>query len=216
MKKRTIHFVFSGLYCIFAVYACLADFGLLPGSVYGSPLAYYTSLSNMACGVFMFAALIRNIRKGEVGVWPGGKFVLTVSIIVTAIGYQWLLEIYSVEVPYFITPLNGLYHLVLPVMFFLDWLLFYRRGAVRLWHPPLETVISLLYTVYILLRAAVIRWFGISNAVLYPYFFVNPDYIGWAGIGYWVVVMAAAHLVLGYGLYVIDRLVGKITAWKKL
>ena len=209
MKKRTIHLVFCSVYCIFAVYACLSDFGLLPGSVYGSPFAYYTSLSNMACGVFMFAALIRNIRKGEVGIWPECKFILMISIIVTAIGYQWLLKIYSIEVPYFITLQNGLYHLVLPVMFCLDWLLFYRRGAVRFWHPLLETVIASLYTVYILLRAAVIRWFGISNAVLYPYFFVNPDYIGWAGVGYWVMVMAAAHLALGYGLYVMDRLFQK-------
>lgn len=209
MKKRAVHMVFCGVYCFLAVYACLGDFGLLPGSVYGWPFVYYTSLSNMACGVFMVAALIRNIRKGEVGIWPGAKFILMVTIIVTAIGYQWLLNIYSTEIPYFITPQNGLYHLVLPVMFCLDGLLFYERGAVRFWHPPLETVISLLYTVYILLRAAAIRWLGISNTLLYPYFFVNLDDLGWAGIGYWVAVMATAHLALGYGLYVIDRILKK-------
>ena len=209
MKKRAVHLVFCGVYCFLGVYACLGDFGLLPGSVYGSPFAYYTSLSNMACGVFMVAALIRNIRKGEVGIWPGAKFILMISMIVTAIGYRWLLNIYSIEVPYFITPQNGLYHLVLPVMFCLDWLLFYGRGAVRLWYPLLETVIASLYTVYIMIRAAVIKWFGISNAVLYPYFFVNLDDLGWIGVAYWVGVMFLAHLALGYGLCVIDRLFRK-------
>ena len=207
--KRILHLIFCVIYCIFAIYGCLADFGLLPGTVSGSPFVFYTSLSNMICGIFMIVALIQNIRKGEVGICPRVKFILTVLILVTAIGYLWLMDIYNLTVPYFVTLLNGLYHLVLPLMFFADWLLFYKRGALRLWHPPLEAVIASMYTAYILIRAVIVKQFKISNTTLYPYFFVNPDYIGWAGIAYWLGVMALAHLVLGYGLYLIDWLFRK-------
>ena len=207
--KRRIHMIFCGIYCILALVGCLWDFGLWPGSVAGAPLVFYTSLSNMAGGLFMLAALIRNIRKGEVGAWPRMKFVLMLTLLVTLIVYHWVLSAYTAGIPYFITLVNGLYHLVLPIMFAADWLLFYRRGGVKRWDPVLEAGISLLYGAYILARAAFIKWKGISNTVVYPYFFLNPDYLGWKNQILWMIWMTLGHLVLAYGLYALDRLFRK-------
>ena len=207
--KRVIHIIFCGIYCVMAAWCCLGDFGLLPGSVAGAPFVFYTRLSNMAGGVFMFASLIRNVRKRQVGVWPRGKFVLMLTLLVTAIVYRWVLSAYTGQVPYFVTMQNGLYHLVLPLMFFADWLLFYRRGGARPADPLLEMGISFLYAVYILVRAAIVRYFSISNTVVYPYFFLNPDYLGWKNQILWMIGMALGHLILGYGLFALDRLLRK-------
>ena len=207
--KRVIHMIFCGVYCILALAGCLWDFGLLPGSVAGAPFVFYTSLSNMAGGLFMLAALIRNIRKGEVGVWPRMKFVLMLTLLVTLIVYHWVLSAYTAGIPYFITLVNGLYHLVLPVMFAADWLLFYRRGGVNVWDPVVEAGLSALYGGYILVRGAIVRYYRISNTVVYPYFFLNPEHLGWKNQILWMVGMTLGHLILGYGLFVLDRLLRK-------
>ena len=207
--KRRVHFVYCGIYCVLAALGCLADFGLLPGSVAGAPFVYFTSLSNMACGIFMFAAMIRNLQKREIGTLARMKFVLVIMILVTAIVYRWILSVYGVQVSYFATLQNGLYHLILPAMFVLDWLVFYERGSAKLWDPVVETVIAFLYAAYILVRGALIRAWGISNTVVYPYFFLNPDQLGWKDQILWMCWMLMGHLILGCSLLALDRIFRK-------
>ena len=206
MRKRTGKLCLCIVYCALALVGLAADFGLFSGRITARPFVYYTSLSNMLCSAFMFAALIHAVRFPDRELWPRCKFVFVVMILLTAIVYNLLLNGYPSWSAYFAAVKNSLYHLILPVLFVLDWIVFYRRGRVKPLDPILALGIPVLYVVYILLRAAIVKWAGISVRVLYPYFFLNVDSLGWGGFARWMGILLAGLLALGYGLFGLDRL----------
>lgn len=206
MKKRVAHLIFCVIYCIFALIGLLADFGAFRGNFTTRPFVFYTSLSNMLCSAFMVFSLIRNIRRGEMAFWPLGKFVFVVMILLTAIVFNLFLNSYSSVIAFFAAFKNALYHLILPVMFFLDWIFFYKKGTVKLYEPLLALIPPLVYVIYILFRADVVRFGGLTVSVLYPYFFLNVDQLGWRGFLLWTGFLLVMLLLLAYGLYGLDRL----------
>ena len=206
MRKRTLQLLFYILYCLLAAVGLVLDFGFFTGNISTNPFVFYTSLSNMLCSGFMLAALVRNLRNPTGEPWHRCKFLFVVMILVTAIVYNLLLNSYNSVIAYFANVKNALYHLILPVLFVLDWFLFYRRGAVKLTYPLLAVGIPLAYVVYILLRAFMVKSAGTAVGVLYPYFFLNVDRLGWAGFAMWMGILLVALLLLGYGLCGLDRL----------
>lgn len=213
MKKRVFRTGFLCLYGILAVVAFVMDFNLFSGEISQRPFVYYTSLSNMACSAFMLAALLRHLGKDKGEPWSQCKFVFTVMILLTALVYNLLLNSHRSLIGYFADVKNALHHLILPVMFVLDWFLFYRRGIMKSWQPLLAVVPPMVYAIYILVRAAVLKASGIKANILYPYFFLNLDRLGWSGIACWMGILLVVILALGYGLYALDkRLRKKVTA----
>lgn len=209
MKKKTLQTAFYCVYCALAVVGFALDFGIFSGKLTGRPFVFYTSLSNMVCSGFMFALLFRRIRTGEEAPWPRAKFVFMIMILITAIVFNFLLNYHQSVAAYFSNLKNCLYHLILPAMFFLDWLLFYKRGSVKPVYPVLAIVPPLAYVVYILLRAVIADSMGIAVSVRYPYFFLNVDSLGWLGFTRWMVILLAGLLALGYTLYALDHLLRK-------
>lgn len=205
MKKRNAHLAFCGIYCILALIGFLADFGVFGGGFTTRPFVFYTSLSNMLCSAFMVVSLIRNLRHREVGVFPRCKFLFVIMILLTAIVFNLFLNYFNSVIAYFAAFKNALYHLILPVMFVLDWFIFYKRGSVKLFDPVLALGIPLVYVIYIMLRAYVVESAGITVSVLYPYFFLNIDRLGWSGFFLWIGILLVMLLVLGYGLYGLDK-----------
>ena len=206
MKKRVAQLIFCGVYCILASIGLLLDFGAFGGGFSTRPFVYYTSLSNMLCSAFMFILLFRQLGKRKTELWPLGKYIFVVMILLTAIVYNLLLNSYSSLGAYFASAKNVLYHLILPAMFVLDWFFFYKRGRVKPGYPLLALAIPLAYVVYILVRAFVVKSAGMTVSVLYPYFFLNVDRLGWSGFVLWIGILLVMLLLLGYGLYGLDRL----------
>lgn len=206
MRKRVAHLIFCCLYCVLAIIACLADFGLLGESFTTRPFVFYTSISNMLCSGFMVVSLVGNLAHRKVGIYPMWKFFFVIMILLTAIVFNLLLNYFNSVVAYFAAYKNALYHLILPVLFVLDWVAFYERGRVKPLYPVLALLIPLGYVVYILLRAWIVTATGITVEVLYPYFFMNVDRLGWPGFLLWMGILLVMLLLLGYGLYVLDRL----------
>lgn len=209
MKKRVAHLAFCSVYCVLALIGLLADFGAFGGGISTRPFVYYTSLSNMLCSAFMVISLIRNLKHGEMERWPLCKFMFVVMILLTAIVYNLLLNSYSSVIAYFAAYKNALYHLILPVMFVLDWLFFYKRGTAKPSYPLLALTIPFAYVIYILIRAFVVRSAGLTVSILYPYFFLNVDRLGWPGFLLWMGILLAMLLMLGYVLYGLDRLLSR-------
>ena len=193
------------MYCILALIALLADFGVLAGNLTTRPFAFYTSLSNMICSVFMAVSLIQSLRSRETALCPRCKYLFVVMILVTAILFNLLLNPYSSLIAYFASFKNALHHLILPVLFCLDWILFYKRGTVKPCDPLWALGIPLIYVAYILLRAFVVKSAGITVSVLYPDFFLNIDQLGWQGFLFWMGRLLVMLLLLAYGLYGLDR-----------
>ena len=206
MKRRMFRTAFLCFYCLLAVVGLVLDFDLFSGKISRMPFVYYTSLSNMLCSGFMLGALFRNFRKRPGTPWPRCKFVFTVMILLTALVYNLLLNSHRSLASYFGDVKNALYHLILPVIFLLDWFLFYPRGTMKSWHPLLAVLPPMFYAIYIVIRAAILKTAAIQASVLYPYFFLNPDRLGWTGFTQWMAILLAGILLMSYGLYALDRL----------
>jgi hypothetical protein len=91
-------------------------------------------------------------------------------------------------------------------MVIFDWLLFSPKRAFRWRDPLLWTAIPFAYLIAMFIRAeigGILAGFGTR----FPYFFMDVDAIGWAGVSGYVAVIALAFIALGYIMVVIDRLV---------
>lgn len=209
IKSRTCQLVFQTAYCALAIVAIAANLGLFAGKFNSDFYVYYTSLSNYICIGFMFASLVCTIKAANkkqdrfVTLAPTFKFLCVILISVTFLVYNILLAKENTVAEYFTSLTNLTMHVILPVMFVLDWVLFYQHGLVKWYYPLLSTIMPLVYVCFILIRAAAIH--GNAN-VVYPYFFLNLDKLGWGGFITWIVILVAAFVALGYLILLLDHI----------
>jgi hypothetical protein len=98
------------------------------------------------------------------------------------------------------TPANILLHVVVPALALSDWLLIGRgQGRVRWWQPILWLAYPAAYAVVAL---AVLNGLGRRA----PYYFLDPDRVGTAGVIADISVLGAGVLALGYGLLAVNRM----------
>ena len=86
-----------------------------------------------------------------------------------------------------------LLHVALPIMFVLDWILFYERRQTKWYYPLLSILVPLVYVIFIYLRAFILNGKG---EVIYPYFFFNINEIGLIGVGKWILILLIAFVVV--------------------
>ena len=98
------------------------------------------------------------------------------------------------------------FHVILPIMYVLDWLFFYEHKKVRWFYPVASVVFPLVYVAFVYIRAAIVN-FNPQVPYLYPYFFLNLDTLGIAGVAKWVAILFAGFIMLGYIFYGIDKLI---------
>ena len=97
-------------------------------------------------------------------------------------------------------------HVILPIMYIFDWLLFYEHKKIRWFYPLVSVAFPALYIIFIYTRAFIVN-FNPEVPYLYPYFFLNLDNLGVAGVAKWVAILFAGFIVLGYIFYGIDKLI---------
>jgi len=112
-----------------------------------------------------------------------------------------------------------LFHVVLPILYILDWFLFYERRQSK-WHYPIVSIgFPLAYVVFLFIQAVIL---GFNDSILipttttpliYPYFFVNLKTQGITGVLMWIVILSVAFVAVGYLFYGLDRL--KTTIFRK-
>lgn len=95
-------------------------------------------------------------------------------------------------------------HQVLPVLYVADWIVFFRRGQVRVFQPLVGALVPIAYVVFIFVHAAVL---GFVDDDLYPYFFLDLDRLGVAGVATWVAILTVVFMAVGYAIYGMDQLV---------
>ena len=205
MKQKTkLRIAYQGTYCLLAVVGFFAQLGVFQGVLNRSYLVFYTNLSNLLCMLFGFGSLAYLLRGGK-DFAPALKFVFSIMISVTFILYNGLLAHYSSVVAYFSSLKNALNHCILPILFVLDWVIFYERGKTKWTYPLLSMIPPAIYVAYILIRAAVLDAAGRTAPVVYPYYFLNLADLGWSGFLRWMAVLLTGFLALGYALCVLDK-----------
>lgn len=210
IKNRTTQVVFQTIYCVLAFFGVIGSLGYFVVEFNDDFYLMYTNLSNYICIVFMFVSLVFTIKKankkedGFVNLAPTFKFMCVIMILVTCLVYNFLLAKDFGVRHYFTSVPNLTMHLILPIMFILDWVLFYEHGKTKWYYPLLSLIMPLIYVVYILIRAAIIGSRPVK--VLYPYFFLDVKTLGWGGFFGWLIALIAVFVLLGYIIYVLDNL----------
>ncbi|MEJ8277555.1 Pr6Pr family membrane protein [Pseudonocardia spirodelae] len=158
-------------------------------------LTTFTYQVNLLAAVFYAWTLLAGPTRGA-GARPALRGAVVVYLL--AAGSVWLLFLTGRSAG-FTTP-NVLLHVVVPLLALADWVLVRpERERLRWWHPPL----------WLLFPAA---YLGLALAVLNsagrraPYWFLDPDAVGAAGLASNVARLAGGFLLLGWGVVALGRL----------
>lgn len=210
IKNRTTQLLFQTIYCVLATIGLLNSVGYFAANFNRNFYVYYTDLSNYICMAVMFVSLIKTVKRankkedGFCDMAPTFNFMCVIMIMVTFFVYNILLANENTLVQYFTSQSNMIMHVILPIMFILNWILFYEHDSLKWYHPLLSVIIPIIYVAFILIRASILQ--GSEQAVLYPYFFLNVDKLCWGGVCAWIMVLFVAFVALGYILLGFDRI----------
>lgn len=211
--------IYRIVFCVISAFACILTFGYFD-AVFGADKftvsddfwLFYTNISNYICfgvGVAVCRATVKRVKNGDrrgfVNCCKTLKFCATVMILVTFLVYISLLG--DPGSPSFWNALGNLsYHVVAPILFIADWALFDEHKSIKISDPLKATVMPLIYVIYILIYGAVYKAVKGSDFG-YPYFFLNVNELGYGGVALWVFILVCVFVVLGYLMFIYDKLV---------
>ena len=183
------------------------------GSV-GILTCYYTILSNFVCLLYFAYLVVWQPQKEN----PSVKGGVVLCIAITGLVYHFMLNgameagVGAVAEVTFVEVLaNTLVHYVVPIMTFLDYLLFSPKGGFKWKDPILWLSPAALYVVFILIRAEVstATFAGFSGQSRYPYPFVDVDLYGAGMVALMVLGILVGFLLLGCLICGLDKLLGR-------
>lgn len=153
---------------------------------------YFTVLTNLAVAIVFTRASLRFGDSRHPRLIAG----LTLAILLVGAVYAILLR--PIDHPHGIALVATIFlHMVTPILVALFWLTIVRKGALRAADPLLFALFPLIYFAYAMARGAADGH--------YPYFFINVTKIGVQRTLVNAALIAAAFLIAGYVLLLIDR-----------
>ena len=214
--NRTAQLIYQSFYCALGLVGIVASFGIFDDytMLRWDFYVHFTNLSNYLCVGIMAAQLVQTAKKKEdsyVTAVPLLKFIGVLAILLTFVVFNALLA--GDRDPQLNWRVGSLLaHVVLPIMFIADWFLFRERGKVKWYYPIASAGFPLAYVLFILVQAMILKFDtsilipGTNTPLIYPYFFVNLETQGFAGVAKWAAVMFVAFMTVGFVLYGIDRI----------
>ena len=224
IKSRTIQLIYQSIYIGIAIIAIFASLGLFDASFRWDFYIHFTNLSNYLCIALMICELRDTAkRSGDslVTTFPLVKFIALLGILLTFIIYNFILAPRRDIKDSFVVASVTL-HIILPLIFTFDYVLFYEHGKVKWYYPILSTIFPLVYAAFIYIHAAILNFDssifypGRKDPFIYPYFFLNLDKYGVAGVAKYIVIILIVFVVFGYLIVLIDKLFSKMLYKKKL
>jgi hypothetical protein len=218
IKNRTVQLIYQTAYCtigLIGVVACLGIFDDITNFRWDF-YVHFTNISNFFCIGVMFAALIQTIKKEQnsyVSACPLIKFIGMLGILLTFLVFNILLAGAAGRDPQANWRIGSLsFHVVLPVMYVLHWILFYEHKKVKWNYPLLSILFPLAYVIFIFIQAAIMKFDtsilipNTNTPLIYPYFFLNIETQGIMVVG-WIFALLAGFVALGYGFYGVDKVI---------
>ena len=217
--NRTAQLIYQSFYCALGLVAIFASFGIFDDYTMfrWDFYVHFTNLSNYFCIAIMVAQLVQTAKKKEdsyVTTAPVLKFIGVLAILLTFVVFNALLA--GARDPQLNWRVGSLLaHVVLPVMFVADWFLFRERGKVKWYYPIASAGFPLAYMMFLLVQAAILKFDtsilipGTTTPLIYPYFFVNLETQGVAGVAKWALLLLVVFMAAGYLFYGIDRLLNR-------
>lgn len=203
-----------------SVYLLLTFFALLSGGgVFGNPSSapggfwdYYTNQSNVICLIAIAAGLFLSVKslKGPLPerwetLFARGEYLVCVWILITCLVYNFMLAPTEENLRYFGSFENPMLHLFGPLLFIGDFFLFAKRRALKGYDIALTLTYPYLYVAFAWIRGAIVKENPALSRMVYPYFFLDVDRIGWGMSIGWVAILTLAFLALGSLLFFLNR-----------
>ena len=212
LKSRTAQLIFQSFFCAIGLIGIVASFGIFDDvqNIRWDFYVHFTNLSNYLCIGIVLAELIQTAKKKDdsyVTVAPFLKFIGVLAILLTFLVFNFLLAGQPDRDPQLNFRIASIsFHVVLPIMYVLDWILFYEHKKIRWFYPLASVIFPVLYVAFVYIRAAIVG-FNPNVPYLYPYFFLNLDNLGVMGVAKWVAILFVGFIALGYIFYGIDKLI---------
>ena len=221
IKNRTAQLIYQTIYCTLGLVGCIACLGIFDNikTIRWDFYVHFTNISNFLCIAVMVVALIQTAKKKEdsfVTALPLLKFIGILGILLTFLVFNIMLAGAEGRDPQANWRVGSLlFHVVLPILYILDWFLFYERKNSKWYYPIASIGFPLAYAIFLLIQAIIL---GFNSSILipttttpliYPYFFVNLETLGVPGVLMWVAILAVSFMAVGYLFYGLDRITKK-------
>ena len=219
IRNRTAQLIFQSFYLAFGLVGIVASLGVFDDvqNLRWDFYVHFTNLSNFLCIGVMLVALIQTARKKEdsyVTTAPLLKFIGMLGILLTFLVFNILLAGEAGRDPQANWRIGSLcFHVVLPIMYILDWFLFYERKKTKWYYPIVSIIFPIAYVVFLLIQAIILKFDSsiliptTTTPLIYPYFFVNLDKQGVPGVLMWVGILSIAFVIVGFVFFGIDKLI---------
>lgn len=214
IKNRKIQLIYLSAACTIGIIGALASTGFFEATFRWDFYIYFTNISNYLCVAIMFMELSQVFRSkddGYINTYPTLKFMGLISILLTFFMFN-IVMAPSKSLSYILSIRNLSLHVIIPILYSLDWFLFYKRGKTNLKYPLLALIFPVLYFLFILIHAVILKFdstilcFAGNAPLIYPYFFLDYDNLGFIGLITWAIIIILALLIVGYMLYFLDHL----------
>ena len=217
-KNRTAQLIFQTVYCTLAFVGCVASLGIFDNinMIRWDFYVHFTNISNFLCFGVMLAELIQTAKKQEnsyVTTAPVLKFIGMLGILLTFLVFNIMLAGAAGRDPQLNWRIGSLcFHVVLPIMYIADWVLFYQRRNCKWYYPIASIAFPFAYVVFIFIQAAILKFDssilipGSTTPLIYPYFFVNLETQGVSGVVKWILILLVAFVAVGYLFFGLDKL----------
>ena len=218
IRNRTVQLIFQTVYCTLGFVGCVASLGIFDNVnvIRWDFYVHFTNISNFLCIGIMFAALIQTAKKKEdsyVSAVPILKFISMLGILLTFLVFNIMLAGAEGRDPQANWRVGSLiFHVTLPILYIVDWFLFYERNKTKRYYPLASTAFPFAYVIFLLIQATILKFDAsiliptTTTPLIYPYFFVNLETQGVSGVLMWVGILSVAFTAVGYLFFGLDRI----------
>lgn len=207
-KNRTAQLIFQSLFLGMGLIGIISSLGFFDYEFKSDFFIFFTNLSNYFCIGIMLAELIQTAKKKEdsyVTALSTLKFMGVLMILLTFFVFNIMLapkrETYM---NFQVTSI--LFHVVLPILYIADWFIFYERKKTKWFYPFLSAIVPIVYAIFIYIRAWILD-FNTETYNLYPYFFLDLDTLGVAGVMRWILILFVAFITVGFIFFGLDHVI---------
>lgn len=217
IKNRALNMLYIAVFLLISGYGLALALGINEGQFLILPLSY-SNLSNIIPFTYFFICLIHGVfvlltKNGskEIIVFPRFKGAVTMCPTLTLLIFHFLLFRGSFYIPGTnnLDWRNLIIHYITPALVILHWLLFDKKSAFKRIDSIVWMVIPIGYMIFSFVYAEVGTVF-FRNGARYPYYFINPDQIGWPGVVVSVIGIFIFFVLLGLFFCFIDKQMAKL------
>ena len=133
-------------------------------------LSFFTILTNT-----LVAACVTSLLANSKNLFTREKVIAAIAVYISIVGLVYNLVLRSIWDPQGLQRVTDeLLHTIIPLLFIICWIVFVSKKDLQ-WKDAIAWLAyPLVYSIYTLIHGAISNW--------YPYPFIDPNNVGWAGV----------------------------------